>query len=169
MAVIEGIAAIEALCDDMKSTADSGDHGFWKAEEQVEYQKGRQAVERLRALLPEEINTNCIHCGQPMDSDRYCEETKARLKAAHSCHSCDFWVEKAKDRHVHALISKEWSHMVAEPGVHKGVFLGCGGQAFRIVKTDGSSYVSNSVWHQGRIPEHLRYLFEPNLESMTSC
>ena len=67
--------ALEALMlnnDEWKSLADSGDSGYWKAEDQDHYQQTNKAITALREALaqpeqePVEWLTGCPSCG--MDS-----------------------------------------------------------------------------------------------------
>ncbi len=110
----------------------------------------------------------CSICGVENDADRYNDEVKNKQLERKLCFNCLFWVEKAENQSPHALIDDSFRHMHAKeeivPVPIGGLMVGCGGRRFKVVKKDGTSFVSNNLWHQGTIPEIHRHRFSPNLE-----
>lgn len=100
----------------------------------------------------------CKHCGKYEDRE-FMGSRMDTMRERQTCFSCDYWFDQLEERE-HALVTKDFYHMRAAPG-EKGY--GCGGRKHTIHLTDGTSYESRNVWHQGTIPKHMRHLFAVNV------
>lgn len=111
----------------------------------------------------------CVHCGAENFNIAFVEETRDRLVEKCRCFHCDFWMDKAENPHPDALIDRDYVHRMAKREIMKQrPFMGGGGTRVRFHMTDGTEFVSNDVWFQGVIPEHLRHLFKINVDRISS-
>lgn len=108
---------------------------------------------------------NCQQCGTP-EAAYYIEETRIRLIHHQLCFNCDFWVQRFF-RHITDPDSMivEGQAYVAYPfnTSSRSTMRGYGGRVFTFKRlSDGSTFESNDVWHQGVIPEWIRCVMPDN-------
>jgi len=106
----------------------------------------------------------------------YIDEVKDRLIANQVCFTCDYWQQTwhndVDNRPMHYIVTEDYEHYVIgrdELGRSGRRGSGFGGREFIVIwkDHDRTTTVTRNLWSQGRIPDHLQKMFEPNVYSLT--
>lgn len=95
----------------------------------------------------------CRKCGTFEHTDGYFDEIRDHLERLRFCHSCDFWLQKAKLRRKDpnfCVIAGAAYHIAREEA--PGGFRGFGGRKHVIRFFDGRVVTSTNLWFNGEVP-----------------
>jgi len=127
----------------------------------IEQHAVKHVVHNLHLMDPEsDIYLVCKCCGVP-ETATYCEPDKEQMVSRSLCFICNLWQEREPKLNSQVL----WQGTMFSPsGIELGSqkFLGHGGRAFKITKTDGTVIFSNNVWCGGDLPWYLREKYPDN-------
>lgn len=109
----------------------------------------------------------CMACRGKIDQWHY---------RPHYCFTCGFWMEKGNNflKNELAIVTPDYIHFTIGPEKRPGPsdFKGSAGAKYYIIFFDGREtprlVVSENIWYQGEIPEHLRWKFSPNAVLVSS-
>lgn len=100
----------------------------------------------------------CKECGKE-ETLRWIPERNAELLANQECFSCNHFLSILRRKDQSDCFRIKGTHYMAAPESKQmpKQFRGFGGRLFKIVPFDGRpAFLSDNVWCQGEIPEHLR-------------
>lgn len=106
----------------------------------------------------------CNVCGM-IELCSYTEPTKTQLQETGLCFHCNHWNQIAAVMKPHYLIVKGCLYRDGgnKPNERRD-FLGFGGHVWKIKHSDGRTWETNNLWHDGTIPHEYRTQLPDNAE-----
>lgn len=123
--------------------------------------------------------TLCKTCDEQFEATGHVDES--RLVEVGICPSCDFWMEKWRDRRDEVVVRAGGQHYrygnhlqglevndnmtvdeIVEAYSSDSKFKGMGGQKSIIYFESGRVVITDDLWHQGQIPDHFKELLPDN-------